>query len=146
MSHSGRRHGRNGAGTISSAMDRRIACRYPAAMKAAILSLTESGSQMDHSVQLENVSMQGCLVRSGRGPRVQPGEKVWLKALGDITSPVIDGIVISAVRPFLGKCTIRIRFLAPLSFQTFKMLVYGTEGIDMNLKDRPDYENDQFWR
>ena len=146
MSHSGRRSGRNGSRTISSAVDRRLACRYPTATKTVILSLIESGSQVDHSVQLENVSMQGCLVKSRRDPGVRPGERVWLKALGNITTPVIDGIVVSAVKPFLGKCSIRIRFLAPLSYQTFKMLVYGSEGIDMNLRDRPDYENDQYWR
>jgi hypothetical protein len=127
-------------------MDRRLACRYPTATKTVILSLIESGSQVDHSVQLENVSMEGCLVMSRRGPRVQPGESVWLRVLGDITTPVIGGIVVSAVKPFLGKCSIRIRFLAPLPYQTFKMLVYGSEGIDMNLSDRPDYENDQYWR
>ena len=146
MSHSGRRRGRGGARTISSAMDRRLACRYPAATKAVILSLIESGSQVGHSVQLENVSMQGCLAMSRRGPRVRPGERVWLKALGNITTPVIDGIVVSAVKPFLGKCAIRIRFLAPLPYLTFKMLVYGSEGIDMNLRDRPVHENDQYWR
>jgi hypothetical protein len=146
MSHSGRSSGRNGSRTISSTMDRRLACRYPAATKAMILSLIESGSAVERSLELENVSMQGCLVKSRRGPRVQPGERVWLKVLGDITTPMIDGIVVSAVKPFLGKCSIRIRFLAPLPYQTFKMLVYGSEGIDMNLRDRPDYENDQFWR
>jgi len=101
---------------------------------------------VDHSVELENVSMQGCLVKARRGPRVHPGESVWLKALGNVTTPVIEGIVVSAVKPFLGKCAIRIRFLAPLPYQTFKMLVYGSEGIDLNLRDRPDYENDQYWR
>jgi hypothetical protein len=146
MSHSGRRSGRNGSRTISSAMDRRLACRYPAATKALILSLIESGSAVDHRVELENVSMQGCLVKSRRDPRARPGERVWLKALGDITTPVIEGIVVSAVKPFLGKCSIRIGFLAPLPYQTFKMLVYGSEGIDMNYRNRPDYENDQFWR
>ena len=146
MSHSGRRSGTNDSRTISSAMDRRLACRYPAVTKALILSLIESGSAVDHRVELENVSMQGCLVKSRRDPRARPGEKVWLKALGDITTPEIGGIVVSAVKPFLGKRSIRIRFLAPLPYQTFKMLVYGSEGIDMNLRDRPDYERDQYWR
>ena len=131
---------------ISSAMDRRLAFRYPPATRALILTLIESSSLVDYPIELENVSMQGCMVKSRRGPRVQPGERVWLKALGNITTPVIDGIVVSAVKPFLGKCSIRIRFLAPLPYQTFKMLVYGSEGIDMNLRDRPDYENDQYWR
>jgi len=146
MSHSGRRRGRNGARTISSAMDRRLACRYPAATKAAILSWIESGPQVDHSVQFESVSMYGCLVKARRGPRVQPGERVWLKALGDISTPAIDGILVSAVKPFLGKCAIRIRFLAPLPYQTFKVLVYGSERIDINVRDRPVHESDQFWR
>lgn len=83
---------------------------------------------------------------SRRGPRVQPGERVWFRVLGDVTTPVIDGIVVSAVKPFLGKCSIRIRFLAPLPYQTFKMLVYGSEGIDISLRDRPVHESDQFWR
>ncbi len=127
-------------------MDRRIACRYPAAIEEVVLSFMESGSQLDHSVQLENVSMHGCLVKARRGPRVQPGERVWLKALGAVSTPVIAGIVVSAVKPFLGKRSIRIRFLAELPYQTFKMLVYGSEGIDRNLRDRPDHENDQFWK
>jgi hypothetical protein len=127
-------------------MDRRLAYRYPTATKSLILTLIESGSAVDHSVELENVSMQGCLVKSRRDPGVRPGESVQLKALGDITTPMIDGMVISAVKPFFGKCAIRIRFLVPLPYQTFKMLVYGLEGIDMNLRDRPDYENDQYWR
>jgi len=127
-------------------MDRRLACRYLPAIRDMILSLFESGSPMDQPVQLEDVSMQGCLVISRRGPRMQPGERVCLKALGAATSPVIEGIVVSDVKPFLGKRSIRIRFLAPLSYQTFKMLVYGTEGIDLNLRDRPVHENDQFWK
>lgn len=127
-------------------MDRRSACRYSAAIKSVVLSWIEGGAPVVHSVQLEDISIHGCLVKSSLDPRTQPGERVWLKAPGVNCTPVIDGVVVSAVKPFLRKCSIRIRFLAPLPFQTFKMLVYGSEGIDMNLKDRPDYENDQFWR
>jgi hypothetical protein len=133
-------------GTINFATDRRLICRYPAATRALILFLRESGSLVDHSVELVNVSMQGCLVKSRRCLRMQPGERVWLKAAGDIATPVIDGIMVLAVKPFFGKCSIRIQFLAPLPFQTFKMLVYGTEEIDMDLGDRPIHETDQFWR
>ncbi len=146
MSHSGRRHKGSSARTISSAMDRRLACRYPAAIKAMVLSSIASGSQVDYAAQLENVSMQGCLVTTRRSPPMQPGERVWLKALGDVSSPVIHGIVVSAVKPFLGKRSIRIRFHAPLPYQTFKMLVYGTEGTDMSIGNRPVYERDDFWK
>jgi hypothetical protein len=127
-------------------MDRRLACRYPAAARDGVLSTVESGSEADHLVQLENISMQGCIVQSRRCPSMQPGDRVLLKVLGGFASPSIDGIVVSAVKPFLGKRSIRIRFLAPLPYQTFKMLVYGSEGIDMNLRNRPEHELDQFWK
>ena len=44
------------------------------------------------------------------------------------------------------RIAIRIRFAAPLSYHTFKMLVYGNEGVDMKSNEQPDYENDQYWR
>jgi hypothetical protein len=146
MSHSGRTSRRNGRGTTRSAKDRRISYRYPAAIKDLILSMMHSCSQVDHCVELENVSMQGCLLTSRLNPGLQRGEKVWLKAFGEISTPVMDGVVVSAVKPLLGKCTIRIRFLAPLSYQTFKMLVYGKEEVDQHVTEQPAYENDQFWR
>jgi hypothetical protein len=131
-------------------MDRRVACRYPAAIKVLVLSMIDSGSLVDHSVELENISIRGCLLRSRRDHGLQPGERVWLKAMGSITTPVMDGIVVSAVKPFLGYCSIRVRFVAPLSYHTFKMLVYGTEGIDANDNSRScpaqEQEQDQIWR
>lgn len=146
MSYSGRKRGRNDARTKSPAMDRRLACRYPATIKDLVLSTVESGSQADHSVQLQNISMHGCLVKTRHDPGMQPGQRVLLRLLEDSASPVIDGIVVSNVKPFLGKRSIQIQFLAPLPYQTFKMLVYGTEGFDMNLRNRPEQETDQFWK
>ncbi len=146
MGYSGRTSRRNGSKPMNSAMDRRSTCRYHPATKDVILSLTESGTLADHPAELENVSMQGCLVKSRRNPNLLPGEQVWLKVAGDISTPVIDGIVVSAVKPFLGKRVIRIRFLEPLSYLTFKRLVYGEEEIETNRRKLPEYENDQFWR
>ncbi len=127
-------------------MDRRQSCRYPAVIKAMVLSLNDTATPTDHSVQLENVSMQGCLIKSPRGTRITPGQRVRMRALGEISTPSVEGIVLSVFKPLLGKRSVRIRFLAPLSYQTFKMLVYGVEGVDKNQRDRPEYENDQFWR
>jgi hypothetical protein len=127
-------------------MDRRRECRYSAEVNSVVLSWIECGAPVEHSVQLVDISMQGCLVNFRVAPRTQPGERVWLTVPGVNCTPVIDGVVVSAVKPFLRKCSIRIRFLAPLPFQTFKMLVYGGEGVDLNVRDRPDHENDQFWK
>jgi hypothetical protein len=129
-----------------SAKDRRLAYRYPAAIKDLILSMMDSCSQVDLPVELQDVSLRGCLITSRSKPRLHCGEKVWLKALGEISTPVLEGVVISAVKPFLGKCTIRIRFLAPLSYRTFKMLVYGKEEVDTHIREQTDHESDLFWR
>ena len=40
----------------------------------------------------------------------------------------------------------RIRFVSVLPFQTFKMLVYGLDGIDPESIPRPEHETDQWWR
>ena len=109
--------------------------------------MIESGALVEHPVDILDVSMGGCLIKSAKNLRLRPGEKVWLQAMGEISSPVMDGLVVSAVKPFFGSNSIRVRFLSPLSFQTFKMLVYGTEEIDRPVViERPEHENDQFWR
>ena len=146
MGYSGRTSRRNRSQPMNYALDRRIACRYLATTKQVILSNMQSGALADHAAELENVSMQGCLVKSRRNPNLLPGEQVWLKIPGDISTPVIDGIVVSVVKPFLGRCAVRIRFLEPVSYLTFKRLVYGEEAIETNRRELPEHENDQFWR
>lgn len=146
MSYSGRRNRKHGAKTINPALDRRLSCRYPAAIKPVLLSFEESGFRVEHAAELANVSLQGCLVTSRRNPRIEPGGRVWIKIPGEFTYPAIEGAVVSAVKPFLARCAIRIRFLEPLAYRTFKRLVYGEEGIDLNERERPLYENDQFWK
>jgi len=127
-------------------MDRRSTCRYPAKMKAAVLGWDEGGSRIELPVVLENISMQSCLVKSPLGPAAKPGQPVWFKAPDVDSAKWIKGVLVSAVKPFLREYAIRIRFLEPLPFQTFKLLVYGPEEVDLDLKDRPAYETDQFWR
>ncbi len=146
MSYSGRANRKNRAKTFNPALDQRLSCRYPAAIKAVVLSFEVSGSPVEHTAELTNVSMQGCLVLSRQNPHSEPGDRVWVKVPGEITCPVIEGAVVSAVKPFLARCAIRIRFLEPLAYRTFKRLVYGEEGIDLNERERPVYENDQFWK
>ncbi len=146
MSRSGRGHSRGSAGTINPAMDRRLVCRYTPAFKDVVLTTMASGALVDHAAEFENVSMQGCLVKTRHNPHTQKDDRVWLKVPGEIGSPVMEGAVVSAVKPFLARCEIRIRFLEPLTYQTFKRLVYGEEGLDLNHRERPAHEHDQFWR
>ena len=114
--------------------------------KSAVLGWDEDGSRVEIPVELDNVSIQGCLVRS-RVPRApKPGERIWFKTSEMNASEWIEGFIVSTVKPLLRKRVIRIRFVSVLPFQTFKMLVYGADGIDMENIPRPEHETDEWWR
>ena len=82
MSYSGR-SSRRAERTLNSATDRRLACRYPAVIKALTLSTIETGALVDHSVELEDVSMQGCLLSLVEtpdcGPARESGSRPWAR-------------------------------------------------------------------
>lgn len=126
--------------------DRRRTCRYSPTTKDAVLGWDEDGSQVEIPVELDNVSIQGCLVRSRVRPAPKPGERIWFKALEMNASGWIEGFIVSTIKPFLRKQVTRIRFVSVLPFQTFKMLVYGPDGVDLESIPRPEHETDQWWR
>src|SRR5271157_5005609 len=121
-----------GAGNGS---DRRGSCRYRPLLKSAVLGWDEDDSRVEIPVELDNVSIQGCLVRSRVRRAPKPGERIWIKSF-----------IVSTVKPFLRNRVIRIRFVSVLPFQTFKMLVYGRDGVDPQSIPRPEHETDQWWR
>jgi hypothetical protein len=126
--------------------DRRSSCRYRPLLKSAVLGWDEDNSRVKIPVELDNVSIQGCLVRSRVRPAPKPGERIWFKASEMNASGWIEGIIVSTFKPFLRKQVTRIRFVSVLPFQTFKVLVYGPGGIDPESIPRPEHETDQWWR
>jgi hypothetical protein len=126
--------------------DRRDTCRYPVRTRTAVLCIDVQGSRVECPVEIENISMQGCLARSRKVPQIEPGQAVWLQLDGVTRTGPIDGVAVSCVKPFLRRYAIRIRFDEALPFLAFKLLVYGSDGIDLDRRDRPDHETDQFWR
>jgi hypothetical protein len=127
-------------------MDRRRACRYPAVIKDALLAWDAGGSRVEVPVELINISIGSCLVRSRRGPAPRPGGPVSLQVPGIEPANWIEGVVVSTDKRFLRRHTTRIQFLALLPFGTFKILVTGPQGSAHELTDRPEYEMDMFWR
>src|SRR5271157_3809987 len=132
-----------GAGNGS---DRRGSCRYRPLLKSAVLGWDEDDSRVEIPVELDNVSIQGCVVRSRVGWAPKPGERIWFKTSEMNASGWIEGFIVSTVKPFLRTRVIRIRFVSVLPFQTFKMLVYGRDGVDPESIPRPEHETDQWWR
>jgi hypothetical protein len=127
-------------------MDRRDTCRYPVMARSAVLCFDVQGTAVECPAEIENISMQGCLVRSSKVPRVDPGQAVLLRIERLDENEPVQGVVVSSTKPFLRRHAVRIRFDQPLPFLAFKLLVYGPEGLSLEQRDRPMYETDQFWR
>ncbi len=127
-------------------IERRDTCRYPIVTRSVLLCFDMQGTVVDCRGEIGNISMQGCLVRSRKAPRITPGQAVWLRIEGLDGAGPVEGVVVSSAKPFLRRHSIRIRFAQPLAFLAFKLLVYGPEGRDLDRRDRPAYETDQFWR
>ncbi len=101
---------------------------------------------MELPVELDDISTHGCLVKSRVCPAPKPGELIWFQAPDVDPQAWIEGVLVSTIKPFLRQHSTRIRFMTSLPFQTFKMLVYGPEGIDLEHNERPEHEADYIWR
>jgi hypothetical protein len=117
-------------------------------IKDGLLSWEQGGVAFEKPVQIENVSLRGCLLRSYSGPGNQPGLKLLLRAPGiDVEDQdAIEAVLISDTKFFLGRHRIRVRFLRSLPFAAFKSLVNGKEKTVNRSDDIPDYEQDGYWR
>jgi hypothetical protein len=115
-------------------------------MHDAILGWKEDGILVELPVYVEDISSLGCLVKSSCKPVPRPGESIWFKAPKVDSFHWVEGVLIAAGKPFLGECSIRIRFLAPLSYKLFKFLVQGPERTVSRPGPSPAFETDQFWK
>src|SRR5262249_5759502 len=100
--------------------DRRRICRSRPLIRDVVLSWRKDDAIVEFPVSLENVSLHGCLAKSRGYPAPKRGESIWFKAPGSGCDDWVEGVLIEARKPFLGKCSIRIKFLAPLPYSSFK--------------------------
>ncbi len=126
--------------------DRRRSCRYPTRTKAAVVGWDVNGCRVELPGEFEDISMNGCRVRSRLCPVPTTGEPIWLQVSDEDPPEWVEGVVIATNKPFLRKSSTRIRFRESLPYHTFKMLVYGPEGQDLELSERPEHEADYLWR
>ena len=126
--------------------ERRQSCRYPTRIKAVVLAWETDGGPVEVPVELVDISMQGCRVTSRVRPAPKPGEPIWFQAPEANPGEWIEGVLVSTIKPFLSKSSIRIKFRRNLPYQTFKLLVYGPEGMDLERIERPEHEANYIWR
>jgi hypothetical protein len=128
--------------------DRRRTCRYTPSVKSVFLGWGWGGSQVEIPVELESISLKGCMVKSRVRPAPTAGQQIWFRATGMEGLDWIEGRLVSSQKRFFRKHEIRVAFVSELPFQTFKMLVYGKAevGPEPETIQRPMHETDQWWR
>jgi hypothetical protein len=126
--------------------ERRRACRSRAVVRDVVLGCQPDGSCDDLPASLENVSIDGCLAKSRSSPKARPGDTIWFGLAGSHPAERTEGILIEARRVFLGGYSIRVKFLTPLPYATFKHLVYGPQGPGQRPGVYRECETDKFWK
>jgi hypothetical protein len=87
------------------------------------------------------------MVESRRRPPQVDRQSVWLRLIGVSPSDWPEGIIVSVRKPLFRSCQIRIGFVAPFPYESFKTLVFGPDHLhDMADRDRPEHETDHFWK
>jgi hypothetical protein len=127
--------------------DRRQVCRYPVIHPDASAGWWEDKHFCTARAQMIDISMSGCLMVLARGAKRAVGQPIWLCPLELATADWIEGVVVAAHKPFLGPCSVRMTFLTPFPYESFKKLVYGTQHVDHRAgEDAPEHERDHFWK
>jgi len=127
------------------AIDRRRECRYPAKVPQIQIGWEGDGAMIELSVRLIDVSSSGCRAEVDRFPHPHPGEPVWMR------NPVaqdewLEGSLVSAGPAGKKRTVLRLRFVSPLPYATFKYLVYGPEKQPAESAPRPWHERDELWK
>jgi hypothetical protein len=96
--------------------------------------------------RLIDLSLAGCMLElQGRPARVE-GQSVQVRSVAASTEEWAEGVVLSVRKPFFKDCRIRIAFRDSFPYQSFKMLVYGSEDFRGLARDHvPPHEQDHYW-
>jgi hypothetical protein len=115
------------AGKTLSEDDRRKVCRYAALATRAWLGWWEDTEFRSTDAQLIDISLRGCMMTVDRLP--PPDQTVWFCPPRTTPSEWIEAKLIESKRRLLGPRVVRIEFLSPFPYETFKHLVYGPDAL-----------------
>jgi hypothetical protein len=115
-------------------------------MRDVLLGWQENGRMVEALVSLRDVSLHGYLVKSAQRPLPKRSDCIWFKVPGVVSSNWVEGILIEAKKPFLSNCSIRIKFLEPLSYAAFKYLIYGPDPEWVQRDEAFEQKMNQVWK
>jgi hypothetical protein len=125
--------------------DRRRSYRYPSVVPGGVLCWESGGVPVEEPVRVVNVSLDGCLLECRRGPGNIPGLQLLLKCPGISFPDGIEGVLVGARHTIFRSRPVRMRFLNPLPFVSFKILVYGPDQ-EVPTPNVQEHEWDIYWR
>ena len=115
------------AARASSSDERRSICRYKAIETRAWLGWWEGQQFHSTNARLVDISLRGCMMTVDRLPPAD--QAVWFCPPGTTPSEWIEARLIESKRRLFGPRVVRIAFLKPFSYETFKHLVYGPDAL-----------------
>jgi hypothetical protein len=87
------------------------------------------------------------MVELRRLPRRMERQPVWLRPRGFSPGESPEGIIVSVRKPLFRRCQVRIGFLAPFPYESFKTLVFGPDHLhEIAGCELPEHEMDHFWK
>ena len=138
---------RNAVSRLSGSNERRRACRYVVAFPDGLLGWWEDSCFVNTPCRTIDVSLAGCLVESRPLPGRMEQQSVWFRALNVSPGDWTEGIIVAVRKPWFRKWQIRISFLAPFPYDSFRSLVFGPDHLrEIAERDSPEHEKDHFWR
>jgi hypothetical protein len=82
-----------------------------------------------------------------RQSKLATGQSVWIRPHKASPAAWKEARVIAVRKPFFGKCKVRISFLVPFEYETFKQLVYGPDYLsNVPQGEAMEHEKDEFWK
>jgi hypothetical protein len=131
----------------SNLSDRRRACRYPVVFQDSLLGWWQDACFVNEPAHLVDLSTTGCLAELARHSKLTTGQSVWIRPHKSSPAAWKEARVIAVRKPLFGKCTVRISFLVPFEYESFKQLVYGPEHLsNAPHSEALDHEKDEFWK
>ena len=137
---------RRGSKSTEPGNEKRRSSRNKVVVRDVLLGWQEKGSMAELPACLQNVSLHGCLVTCPKRPLPRRSDFIWFKVPGVASSDWVEGILIEAKKPFMGHCSVRIKFLEPLSYATFKYLIYGPDPEWVQRDEAFEQEMNQVWK
>ncbi len=127
--------------------DRRRSCRYLALHVDSHIGWWQDSTFVHEPATLIDISMNGGRLTMKLKPDVAIGKPIWYRPVGITNDEWIEAVLVAAIKPWLGKCSLRISFSSSFRYETFKAIVYGapTEAPGSQ-REVPEHEGHAFWK